>query len=85
MHLQRWMEQYAMRRYGPDAPRAAVQAWTILSQTVYNATDGHSDHCKDVPVSRPALSRAERTSQWGLQPHLWYDPLQVSCIASRPP
>eukprot|EP00884_Botryococcus_braunii_P010024 jgi/Botrbrau1/19022/Bobra.0100s0052.2 len=72
-----WMEQYAVRRYGPEMPIMALQAWQILSRTVYSATDGHSDHNKDVPVSHPALSLAERDSQWGLQPHVWYNSRQL--------
>ena len=71
-----WVSGYARRRYGPAAPPSAEVAWSKLLASVYNARDGHTDHARDIPTSRPGLSPAE-VGLWGLRPHLWYPPRQV--------
>ena len=77
-----WLPGYVRRRYGEVAPVAIYRAWQLLQSSVYNATDGHLDHATDIPTSHPALGPEENRSQWGLRPHLWYDPQLVSPPAS---
>lgn len=72
-----WIIAYARRRYGTATPPAALVAWEILLRSVYNATDDHTDHSRDIPTSRPGLSPVE-VSLWGLKPHLWYNERQVN-------
>ena len=71
-----WVRGYARRRYGPRTPPSAEAAWAVLGASVYGARDGHTDHSRDIPTSRPGLSPAE-VGLWGLRPHLWYDARQV--------
>ena len=56
MPLPHWVEDYARRRYGPGTPEAALKAWQRLLKSVYNATDCHTDHSRDIPTSRPGLA-----------------------------
>ena len=72
MELQSWMRDYVPQRYGTAVPESAHAAWAILLATVYNATDYHLDHARDIPQSHPGLS-AEEIGLWGLRPQLWYD------------
>lgn len=51
-------------------------AWAKLLASVYNAQDGHTDHSRDIPTSRPGLSPVE-VGLWGLKPHLWYPPREA--------
>ncbi|BDA50506.1 Alpha-N-acetylglucosaminidase [Coccomyxa sp. Obi] len=71
-----WIAAYARRRYGRETPPTALAAWDMLRRSVYNATDGHTDHSRDIPTSRPGLSPVE-VGLWGLKPHLWYNEQQV--------
>ena len=80
MEVEGWIEAYARRRYGNSTPPTALVAWDLLLRSVYNATDGHTDHSRDVPTSRPGLSPAE-VGLWGLKPHLWYNEQQVTLPA----
>lgn len=75
-----WVRGYARRRYGPQTGPSAEVAWAKLGSSVYNAKDGHTDHSRDIPTSRPGLSPAE-VGLWGLKPHLWYDARQVELFA----
>ena len=75
--MQDWVAGYVRRRYGPATPPAALQAWQILLDTVYTCRDLHNDHVTDIPQSRPGLHYPE-AGMYGLRPHLWYDPAQVS-------
>ena len=56
MPLTQWVADYARRRYGPSTPNEALQAWDLLLQSVYNATDSHTDHSRDIPTSRPGAN-----------------------------
>ncbi|EIE20595.1 hypothetical protein COCSUDRAFT_37819 [Coccomyxa subellipsoidea C-169] len=76
VEVEGWIEAYARRRYGNSTPPTALVAWDLLLRSVYNATDGHTDHSRDIPTSRPGLSPAE-VGLWGLKPHLWYNEQQV--------
>ncbi|CAL5229140.1 g12413 [Coccomyxa viridis] len=71
-----WVADYARRRYGPSTPEDALKAWALLLGSVYNATDSHTDHSRDIPTSRPGLTPFE-IGLWGLRPQLWYNPDQV--------
>ena len=51
--LLQWVADYARRRYGPNTPDSALRAWQLLLESVYNATDCHTDHSRDIPTSRP--------------------------------
>lgn len=51
--LPAWVGDYARRRYGPETPDSALQAWGLLLSSVYNATDSHTDHSRDITTSRP--------------------------------
>lgn len=68
-----WLENYVTQRYGIQPPSEAHTAWQLLRHSVYDATDGHLDHAKDIPTSLPGLSPNE-IGQWGLRPELWYNP-----------
>lgn len=74
-----WIAAYARRRYGRETPSTALAAWDMLRRSVYNATDGHTDHSRDIPTSRPGLSPVE-VGLWGLKPHLWYNEQQVRAV-----
>ena len=56
MPLPRWVADYARRRYGPGTPESVLHAWQLLLESVYNATDCHTDHSRDIPTSRPGLT-----------------------------
>ena len=56
MPLAQWVADYARRRYGPGTPDSALRAWQLLLESVYNATDCHTDHSRDIPTSRPGLA-----------------------------
>ena len=79
VELLSWARAYARRRYGPRTPPTAELAWTKLMRSVYNASDCHTDHGRDIPTSRPGLSPLE-VGLWGLKPHLWYDPREVGAL-----
>ena len=49
MPLPRWVADYARRRYGPNTPDSALRAWQLLLESVYNATDCHTDHSRGHP------------------------------------
>ena len=53
MRIDDWIADYARRRYGPATPPAAVAAWSNLARSVYNATDAHTDHARDIPDQPP--------------------------------
>ena len=56
MPLPQWVADYARRRYGPGTPDSAPRAWQLLLESVYNATDSHTDHSRDIPTSRPGMT-----------------------------
>lgn len=74
-----WIADYARRRYGQGTPPSALTAWNKLLHTVYNATDAHTDHNRDIVISRPGLEAAE-IGLWGLRPHLWYNEHEVGSV-----
>ncbi len=51
--LPQWVADYARRRYGPGTPDSTLRAWQLLLESVYSATDRHTDHSRDIPTSRP--------------------------------
>ena len=57
MPLKLWVADYVRRRYGPATPESALQAWALLLASVYNATDCHTDHSRDIPTSRPGICK----------------------------
>ncbi|KAF9586962.1 hypothetical protein IFM89_039834 [Coptis chinensis] len=50
--LQEWLKSYSYRRYGKKI-NLIEDAWEILHRTIYNCTDGISDHNKDFIVKFP--------------------------------
>ncbi|KAK9787358.1 hypothetical protein WJX73_007278, partial [Symbiochloris irregularis] len=74
--IHQWIGQRTRQRYGASTPVQAVQAWQLLADSVYAATDGHIDHVRDIPQSRPGLAYPEG-GLYSLKPALWYNPAQV--------
>ena len=70
MPLGPWVADYARRRYGPSTPEDALKAWALLLGSVYNATDSHTDHSRDIPTSRPGVRPPHwRTSSCSTKDH----------------
>ena len=63
MPLGPWVADYARRRYGPSTPQDALKAWALLLGSVYNATDSHADHSRDIPTSRPGVLLIQQSSE----------------------
>lgn len=59
-----WFNRYAARRYGSSL-KTIGNVWSLLSQTVFNCTDGHKQHGGYLIVKRPSLR---------LTPPIWYSP-----------
>ena len=53
-NLTEWTWSYAERRYG-GIDDSIKDAWAILLRSVYNCTDSHKDHNRNIPVERPSL------------------------------
>ncbi|XP_071505649.1 alpha-N-acetylglucosaminidase-like [Diadema antillarum] len=70
--VEEWIVYYNTRRYSSYDGQwslPAVQAWSILGETVYDNRDGEKDHQHAIPVRRPSN---KMTSQ------LWYDYTRVA-------
>ncbi|XP_024535814.1 alpha-N-acetylglucosaminidase isoform X2 [Selaginella moellendorffii] len=59
--LKDWVNDYSTRRYGKAVPEA-LEAWQILSHTLYNCSDGLQDHNTDVIVKFPDLNASSLTT-----------------------
>lgn len=62
-----WVKEYSNRRYGGSS-NYSLNAWMLLTQSVYSCNDGHADHVRSVIVNRPSLN---------LSFNLWYKPEDV--------
>ncbi|XP_069775874.1 alpha-N-acetylglucosaminidase [Narcine bancroftii] len=67
LNLTKWVMSYAQRRYGKKN-EAAVAAWLLLFQSVYNNTSYHPDHNRSPLVHKPSLK---------LDTSLWYNKSDV--------
>lgn len=62
-----WVKEYSYRRYG-GTTNFSLNAWKLLTQSVYNCSDEHPDHVRSVIVNRPSLD---------MRFNLWYKPEDV--------
>ena len=63
-----WVKDYSYRRYG-GINNYSLNAWMLLSRSVYNCTDGHADHVHSVIVNRPSLH--VKFNQWYTPQDVW--------------
>ena len=63
-----WVKDYSNRRYG-GTNSYLVNAWMLLSRSVYNCTDAHADHVHSVIVNRPSLNL--KFNQWYTSEDVW--------------
>ncbi|PIK59728.1 putative alpha-N-acetylglucosaminidase isoform X2 [Apostichopus japonicus] len=63
LNVPEWVGNYSRNRYGVSN-EDINNAWQLLSTTIYNCLDTHSDHNHGIPVQRPSLK---------LAPNVWYD------------
>lgn len=64
-----WLRDYALRRYGSDAP-PILAAWRTLSQTIENAPAGGDFPINSVVAGRPSLDPQMRARAYvSTQPH----------------
>lgn len=63
-----WVKDYSNRRYSGMNDHS-INAWMLLSKSVYNCTDGHADHIHSVIVNRPSLNL--KFNQWYKSEDVW--------------
>ncbi|KAF9918965.1 hypothetical protein FBU30_011221 [Linnemannia zychae] len=74
-NAQAHLENFIKRRYGPDQTTPAMlEAWTMLSQTVWDCKTGQMSQSKSIINSTPALNMARGGFMRSI---FWYDQLKV--------
>lgn len=76
-----WVARFAAERYGPDAPREAIEAWRALLETVYSAA-GVSIFPEDfhgILTRRPGpeLTADAARLRGDVASQLWYEPSRL--------
>lgn len=69
--LEQWTEAYVRRRYG-SAPPAALRAWSLLMNSVYNPTLRQGGCTESILCAKPNRN-ARKASSWGAGSILYYD------------
>ncbi|KAG0296885.1 hypothetical protein BGZ96_008240 [Linnemannia gamsii] len=69
------LEDYIKRRYGPgNTTPAMLEAWTTLSQTVWDCKSGQMSQSKGIISSTPALNMVKEGFMTSI---MWYDQTEV--------
>ena len=78
-----WIKDYSYRRYG-GMNNYSLNAWMLLTRSVYNCTDGHADHVHSVIVNRPQLHL--KFNQWYMPEDVWqaWDAMVLSADSFNP-
>jgi hypothetical protein len=75
LNAQAHLEEYIKRRYGPDnTTPAMLEAWTTLSQTVWDCKTGQMSQSKGIISSTPALNMVREGFMTSI---MWYDQTKV--------